>query len=160
MSRWLRNVNALLETLDNQVEETVEEHRYNRSIVVAAVGAAVAVADSSEGTSSAAAEDWRRQQLEAQDVANILAKRGLLDDDVVEEDNSGEDYENVVEFSGASDEATSENAITVIDVDDRSGVDNASPDKIVDEGFARPLIENKPTSNQEYGLIYEKKISG
>ena len=30
MSRWLKNVNALLENLDNQVEETVEEHRFNR----------------------------------------------------------------------------------------------------------------------------------
>ena len=32
MSRWLKNVNALLENLDSQVEETVEEHRLNRTL--------------------------------------------------------------------------------------------------------------------------------
>eukprot|EP00569_Conticribra_weissflogii_P020527 CAMPEP_0171431880 /NCGR_PEP_ID=MMETSP0881-20121228/7541_1 /TAXON_ID=67004 /ORGANISM="Thalassiosira weissflogii, Strain CCMP1336" /LENGTH=46 /DNA_ID= /DNA_START= /DNA_END= /DNA_ORIENTATION= len=29
MSRWLKNVNALLENLDGRVEETVEERYYN-----------------------------------------------------------------------------------------------------------------------------------
>ena len=157
MSRWLRNVNALLETLDNHVEETVEEHRYNHSIAVAAVGAAVVTADSSEGTSSAAAEDWRRQQVEAQDVANILAKRGLLDDDGVKEDNDGEDYVSLIEFSGTSDDATSENAITIVD---GSGVDNKSSHKGVDERFASNLIEVKPTIDQEDDSFDERKISG
>ncbi|KAL7510967.1 hypothetical protein ACHAXN_007874 [Cyclotella atomus] len=58
MSRWLRNVNALLENLDNQVEETVDE-RFNQD------------------------DDGPDVNLEEKDggLDDILAKRGLLDDE-------------------------------------------------------------------------------
>mmetsp|Transcript_19606 Transcript_19606/g.32118 ORF Transcript_19606/g.32118 Transcript_19606/m.32118 type:complete len:759 (+) Transcript_19606:173-2449(+) len=75
MSRWLKNVNALLENLDNQVEETVEEHRFNRTLNGSdeADGEGRVVGDVSE---------------EAQGVEDILAKRGLLssedDDEIID----------------------------------------------------------------------------
>lgn len=58
MSRWLKNVNALLENLDNQVEETVDE-RFNQG---------EDAQDVNLGESEGGLDD-------------ILAKRGLLDDD-------------------------------------------------------------------------------
>ena len=58
MSRWLRNVNALLENLDNQVEETVDE-RFNQ----------------------ADAQDVNLGESEVGDLDDILAKRGLLDEE-------------------------------------------------------------------------------
>ena len=80
MSRWLKNVNALLENLDNQVEETVEEHRFNRTLDDAADadGEGGVVGDSSE---------------EAQGVEDILAKRGLLSQ---EDDETADDNANVI----------------------------------------------------------------
>ncbi|KAL3770824.1 hypothetical protein ACHAWU_006383 [Discostella pseudostelligera] len=154
MSRWLRNVNALLETLDNQVEETVEEHRYNRSVAVAvsdaaAASGATAAGGSSEGSSSAsatvAAEDWRRQQLEARDVENILAKRGLLNDDAggVEDDIDDDGNEDVVEFGDNSGEGVAtENVIPVVE---GSGGDkgNAFTEIGVEERIAMNVMENK-----------------
>eukprot|EP00574_Skeletonema_japonicum_P014533 CAMPEP_0201735464 /NCGR_PEP_ID=MMETSP0593-20130828/37142_1 /ASSEMBLY_ACC=CAM_ASM_000672 /TAXON_ID=267983 /ORGANISM="Skeletonema japonicum, Strain CCMP2506" /LENGTH=760 /DNA_ID=CAMNT_0048229019 /DNA_START=177 /DNA_END=2462 /DNA_ORIENTATION=- len=76
MSRWLKNVNALLENLDNQVEETVEEHRFNRTLdaTVDDDGEGGIVGDAISG--------------EAQGVEDILAKRGLLseeDDEIVDD---------------------------------------------------------------------------
>ncbi|KAL9187975.1 hypothetical protein ACHAXT_006353 [Thalassiosira profunda] len=72
MSRWLKNVNALLENLDNQVEETVEEHRFNRTLSEAAVRA--------EGKDGEGGVEEYLQE-EAQGVDDILAKRGLLDEE-------------------------------------------------------------------------------
>ncbi|KAL7439983.1 hypothetical protein ACHAXM_012168 [Skeletonema potamos] len=87
MSRWLKNVNALLENLDNQVEETVEEHRFNRTLLGATAvdnGEGGAVGDASE---------------EIQGVEDILAKRGLLsEDDDEEEEMQG----NVKDFDDTS----------------------------------------------------------
>ena len=78
MSRWLKNVNALLENLDNQVEETVEEHRYNLTLD------AEDIADGEAGVVRDVTE-------EAQGVEDILAKRGLL----TEEDEDVDDNVNV-----------------------------------------------------------------
>ena len=90
MSRWLRNVNALLENLDNQVEETVEEHRFNRTINEAARKSSDI--DGNGGDAVAAAVEGLLQE-EAQGVDDILAKRGLLggggDDDEEKEDAGG-----------------------------------------------------------------------
>ncbi|KAL7538839.1 hypothetical protein ACHAXR_008822 [Thalassiosira sp. AJA248-18] len=81
MSRWLKNVNALLENLDSQVEETVEEHRFSRFSVNAG-------GDGVEGEGGVAV----LLQEEAQGVDDILAKRGLLqDDDDDEGENKGGD---------------------------------------------------------------------
>lgn len=170
MSRWLRNVNALLETLDNQVEETVEEHRYNRSVAEAAVGAAaVAAAGSiSEGSSTsaaaaAAAEDWRRQQLEAQNVENILAKRGLLDDNdnddrvMLEDDiivNGDDQNESAVEFDDNDNSfytAATENVngATVVEVNEGGG-----------DGTSNALTDQDLPTNQENLSVDERKESG
>lgn len=94
MSRWLKNVNALLENLDNQVEETVEEHRYNRTLLGAAVDA-----DGEGGVVGDASE-------EAQGVEDILAKRGLLseeeDDDEIADDNVNVGADIIVPTSATS----------------------------------------------------------
>jgi hypothetical protein len=84
MSRWLRNVNALLENLDSTVEETVEEHRFNRTLTEAA-----RVGDDGGADAAAKAVEGLLQE-EAQGVDDILAKRGLLgsaDEDDEEEDD-------------------------------------------------------------------------
>mmetsp|Transcript_27813 Transcript_27813/g.50256 ORF Transcript_27813/g.50256 Transcript_27813/m.50256 type:complete len:345 (+) Transcript_27813:244-1278(+) len=81
MSRWLKNVNALLENLDSQVEETVEEHRFNRATAAANTGGD---GDDLYGMEGAAVEGLLRE--EAQGVDDILARRGLLGDDGEEED--------------------------------------------------------------------------
>ena len=65
MSRWLRNVNALLENLDTQVEETVDE-RFNHD---------ADDANSKDGDNDAVMDD-------------ILAKRGLLLDDDDDENDT------------------------------------------------------------------------
>ena len=64
MSRWLRNVNALLENLDNQVEETVDE-RFNQ----------------------VDAQDVNLGESEVGDLDDILAKRGLLDEGEKEDEH-------------------------------------------------------------------------
>eukprot|EP00985_Skeletonema_marinoi_P010719 scaffold5033_cov93-Skeletonema_marinoi.AAC.4 len=91
MSRWLKNVNALLENLDNQVEETVEEHRFNRALD------GEVDADGNEGIVGDASE-------EAQGVEDILAKRGLLseeDDEIVDDNvNVGSDIDDTPATSG------------------------------------------------------------
>ena len=73
MSRWLKNVNALLENLDSQVEDTVEEHRLNQTLVAAS------------RKSGAGGDEVDRVaellQEEAQELDDILAKRGLLGDE-------------------------------------------------------------------------------
>src|SRR6056300_1178934 len=86
MSRWLKNVNALLENLDNQVEETVEEHRFNREHGEGIGDESAAVATS-------------LLQKEALGVEDILAKRGLLssdeDEEIDENANVGTDIDNL-----------------------------------------------------------------
>jgi len=78
MSRWLKNVNALLENLDNQVEETVDEHRFNRTL--------------SEAVKKGGNDDEGGVlQKEALNVDDILAKRGLLDSSNDDEDNEEEE---------------------------------------------------------------------
>ena len=90
MSRWLRNVNALLENLDSTVEETVEEHRFNRTL-------ADAVRVGGDGDADAAAKGVQGLlQEEAQGVDDILAKRGLLGD----ADEDDEDDENKKDLGG------------------------------------------------------------
>ncbi|KAL3782966.1 hypothetical protein HJC23_003122 [Cyclotella cryptica] len=95
MSRWLRNVNALLENLDSQVEETVED-RFN-----------TAREEDDEAEVSLLAEE------EASGVNDILARRGLLEeeDDELEADGVGGPQgeeggdvaeEEVVDFGGDS----------------------------------------------------------
>jgi hypothetical protein len=118
MSRWLRNVNALLENLDNQVEETVEEHRFNRTITEAArkSGSSNDI-DGIGGVDAVAAAVEGLLQEEAQGVDDILAKRGLLgggsgdDDDEEEEEDVGGtnndddapgDNENLAEENGSA----------------------------------------------------------
>eukprot|EP00985_Skeletonema_marinoi_P027743 scaffold23273_cov69-Skeletonema_marinoi.AAC.1 len=97
MSRWLKNVNALLENLDNQVEETVEEHRFNRALD------GEVDADGNEGIVGDASE-------EAQGVEDILAKRGLLseeDDEIVDDNvNAGSDIDDTPATSGDNVEYT------------------------------------------------------
>lgn len=116
MSRWLRNVNALLENLDNQVEETVEEHRFNRTITEAArKSGSSSEIDGNGGVDAVAAAVEGLLQEEAQGVDDILAKRGLLvdgsgDDEVGEEEDVGGtnddvapgDNENLAEESGSA----------------------------------------------------------
>lgn len=87
MSRWLKNVNALLENLDSQVEDTVEEHRFNRTLSAAARKGG---ADGRGEEGELAAVEGLLQE-EAQGVDDILAKRGLLggdDDDGDDDDNA------------------------------------------------------------------------
>jgi len=86
MSRWLKNVNALLENLDNQVEETVEEHRFNR--------------EHGEGVGDeSAVVTTSLLKKEALGVEDILAKRGLLsneeDEEIDENANVGTDIDNL-----------------------------------------------------------------
>ena len=128
MSRWLKNVNALLENLDNQVEETVEEHRFNREI-------SAEVAKGAEGGDEEGAVAELLQQ-EAQGIDDILAKRGLLDD---EEDM----VINAAGGGGGGD-------------DDEGGDDsNAGRELVADapsenaEGVTSDDVDKKPTSEQE-----------
>ncbi|KAL7477661.1 hypothetical protein ACHAW6_003461 [Cyclotella cf. meneghiniana] len=83
MSRWLRNVNALLENLDNQVEETVVD-RFNTSRE-----------EDDDAAASLLAEK------EATGVNDILARRGLLQEEEEEADGvvdvEGEQGDGVVE---------------------------------------------------------------
>mmetsp|Transcript_21399 Transcript_21399/g.46466 ORF Transcript_21399/g.46466 Transcript_21399/m.46466 type:complete len:802 (-) Transcript_21399:136-2541(-) len=88
MSRWLKNVNALLENLDNQVEETVEEHNFNRTISAAARNGG------GDGDEAGAVEGLLLE--EAQGVDDILAKRGLLGSPGGEEDYDDADGDNNV----------------------------------------------------------------
>ncbi|KAL7545403.1 hypothetical protein ACHAWF_008745 [Thalassiosira exigua] len=98
MSRWLQNVNALLENLDSQVEETVEEHRFNRTLSAAAArgkggdgsggeGSGSGLGGGGEGGVVDGVEELFRE--EARGVDDLLAKRGLLGREE-EEDAGGE----------------------------------------------------------------------
>ena len=89
MSRWLKNVNALLENLDNQVEETVEEHNLNRTLSAAA-RKSVGGDGSSEAESGGLGAVEELLKEEAQGVDDILAKRGLLGGDGDEDENEEE----------------------------------------------------------------------
>eukprot|EP00956_Cyclotella_meneghiniana_P010265 scaffold14174_cov46-Cyclotella_meneghiniana.AAC.1 len=80
MSRWLRNVNALLENLDTQVEETVDE-RFNDD---------TDDVNSKDGDNDAVMDD-------------ILAKRGLLLDDDDDENGTPADDANDVEKDNGED---------------------------------------------------------
>lgn len=95
MSRWLKNVNALLENLDNQVEETVEEHRFNRTLDATAA---------TDGEGGVVGDTLG----EARGVEDILAKRGLLseedDDDEIIHDNADVGADNVDDSSAIADD--------------------------------------------------------
>lgn len=112
MSRWLKNVNALLENLDNQVEETVEEHRFNRTLdaTAAADGEGGVVGDALSG--------------EAQGVEDILAKRGLLSE---EDDDDEIIYDNVAVGADVVDE---QSAIS----DDKNETPSNTDDKLQSDG--------------------------
>ena len=88
MSRWLKNVNALLENLDNQVEETVEEHNLNRTLSAAARKSVGGDGSEAESGGLGAVEELLKE--EAQGVDDILAKRGLLGGDGDEDENEEE----------------------------------------------------------------------
>ena len=115
MSRWLKNVNALLENLDSQVEETVEEHRLNRTL-------SEAVKKGSSGEYENSAVEGLLQE-EAQGVDDILAKRGLLGtkDEEDDDDEDGDDNNNI---NMDGDVAT----YTVVDGDNKEGVIVAQSD--------------------------------
>lgn len=83
-------MNALLDNLDTQVEETVEEHRFNRA--AAAVATDLGGDDAAE---AAAVEGLLRE--EARGVDDVLAKRGLLTGEDDEEDDKGEEEGGTVE---------------------------------------------------------------
>jgi len=101
MSRWLKNVNALLENLDSQVEETVEEHRFNQTL------------GAEDGGTSGAVDE--QLQEEAKGVDDILARRGLLGKDEEEEEEDNQNYNDEV--------IVSENDIATVDGGDESGKD-------------------------------------
>ena len=81
MSRWLRNVNALLENLDGRVEETVEERLYNNNNNDDDDDAEYYVNDGNGENNNV------ETLTDRQGVDDILAKRGLLVDDDEEDDD-------------------------------------------------------------------------
>ena len=81
-------MNALLENLDSQVEDTVEEHRLNQTLVAASRKSG---ADGGEVDGVA-----ELLQEEAQELDDILAKRGLLgeeDDEYVDVQKNGDEID-------------------------------------------------------------------
>jgi hypothetical protein len=157
MSRWLRNVNALLENLDNQVEETVEEHRFNRTINEAARKSSDI--DGNGGDAVAAAVEGLLQE-EAQGVDDILAKRGLLggggDDDEEKEDAGGTnddvapgDSENLADESG--------NALNETVYEDASENELQSPPgKVSKSNDPRDEGKGESEADAEAGFIGER----
>lgn len=96
MSRWLRNVNALLENLDSQVEETVEEHRFSCNQSGGSIGG----------------EDNGLVDEDAVGVDDILAKRGLLVEEEEEDVVFGEEVGGaVVEDAGIENSMNEERAV-------------------------------------------------
>jgi hypothetical protein len=108
MSRWLRNVNALLENLDNQVEETVDE-RFNQD-------------DD--------AQDVNLGETEGSGFDDILAKRGLL-----EEEDDEERIDVGAEVGG--DEEKSDVVEEVIDFDGEK-TDSGSEEKTLPDDNLKP----------------------
>lgn len=151
MSRWLKNVNALLENLDNQVEETVEEHRFNREH-------GEGIGDKSAAVATSLLEK------EALGVEDILAKRGLLskeDEDIDENVNVGTDIDYVPPASASSgDQAndTSSNIDVVplegaevntdaAEVDDKADdTDEVQVDQVASQVKSQSMSENQQKS--------------
>ena len=124
MSRWLRNVNALLENLDNQVEETVED-RFNQD-------------DD--------AQDVTLHDTQVNGVDDILAKRGLLDKE--EHVDLGNDDENegesVVSDDGINfDGENSDTGTKDLDVETPYEDSNMKPSEVKD------YIEKKESKSSE-----------
>ena len=129
MSRWLKNVNALLENLDSQVEETVEEHRFNQTL------------GAEDGGTSGAVDE--QLQEEAQGVDDILARRGLLgkDEEGEEEEDNQNDNDEVI---------VSENDIATVDGGDESGKDvQIDDDANVDVGGGSTGVDTKIPDEQQ-----------
>ena len=139
MSRWLRNVNALLENLDSTVEETVEEHRFNRTLTEAA-----RVGDDGGADAAAKAVEGLLQE-EAQGVDDILAKRGLL---------------------GSADEGEEEEGVEYLDdgiilddaIDDAPG-DNENGNAAEEGGVALNETVEEAASDAENELQSDKRIT-
>lgn len=98
-------MNALLENLDSQVEDTVEEHRLNQTLVAASRKSG---ADGGEVDGVA-----ELLQEEAQELDDILAKRGLL----------GDEDDEYVDVQKDCDEIDTTEQERLVDVEDE-GVNN------------------------------------
>ena len=153
MSRWLKNVNALLENLDNQVEERVEEHTFNRTLSEAVKKGGGGGTD--ENAISAAVEGLLQE--EAQGVDDILAKRGLLGDSGkdVEEYEADDDDAEVI---NSVDNTESNNVLGVNEGGDSSGQGNetiAVGDNNTDNKTPEvaPKDDTSNTCSQEKGSI-------
>jgi hypothetical protein len=140
MSRWLRNVNALLENLDSTVEETVEEHRFNRTLTEAA-----RVGDNG-GTDAAAKAVEGLLQEEAQGVDDILAKRGLLGS--ADEGEEEEEEDDLADDGNILDDT----------IDDAPG-DNENGNAAAEEGGALNETAEGAATDAESELQSEKRIT-
>ena len=140
MSRWLRNVNALLENLDSTVEETVEEHRFNRTLTEAA-----RVGDNG-GTDAAAKAVEGLLQEEAQGVDDILAKRGLLGS--ADEGEEEEEEDDLADDGNILDDT----------IDDAPG-DNENGNAAAEEGDALNEMAEGAATDAESELQSEKRIT-
>lgn len=146
MSRWLKNVNALLENLDSQVEETVEEHRFHRTLASARRGGG----DGDGG--AGAAEELMRE--EARGVDDVLARRGLLGGDEDEGEGGEEGGEGGANDDGNVNDGSGDSNFDAVDeppVAAGDATDDANPSadpRIVlpadlDEGGGRPGAEGE-----------------